>query len=436
MNDKKETNDKFKAKKPFKAKKEVKERKDTTTIRDQKWYFASCPTGMEELLLEELNAYSCSNFQQFIGGLRFQAKEWNVIEIITNSRLASRVFLEIHQYKFNNDEEHFSLAKDKWWHHIFSVHQTFKISTLFDKDASKFFKNSMVQSLRLKDAIVDSFRENVGTRPNVSKDSADVSILQRIEGVEGQKGWYARMYLDLCGAPLSNRGYRPRGHEAPLRENLAAAMIQASDWDPEKDIFIDVMCGSGTLLIEALYHAAKLPGSWLKLNALIAGSQVYDFQNHTWFKQLDLEQKLMDYAVFLLKEGQARVDALPSGQIFGNDISGKSLNIARASLRYALFPDDLVELSEEDATKLTPFEEAPGIVMSNPPYGERIGQETDLHALYHELGENFKNNFKGYRCYLLTSEPELRKAISLQTSMRKQFFNGGIECRMLKYEIR
>lgn len=423
-------------KRNFKEKKDFKNKTNNRIKKDQKWFFASCPTGMEELLLEELKSFQCSNFQQFIGGLRFQAKNWSVVEVILNSRLASRVFLEIHQYKFMDDEEHFNMAKDKWWHHIFSVNQTFKISTLFDKDASKFFKNSMVQSLRLKDAIVDSFRENVGTRPNISKDSPDVSILQRIEGIEGQKGWYARMYLDLCGNPLSNRGYRPRGHEAPLRENLAAAMIQASDWDSSEDTFIDVMCGSGTLLIEALYQAAKLPGSWLRLNALASGSLVYDFQNHLWFKREDLEQKVMDYAAFLQREGQKRVDDLPAGQFFGNDISEKSLNIARASLRYALFPDDLVEFSSGDATKIEAFEEAPGIVMTNPPYGERLGQEMDLPALYHELGENFKNQFKGYRCYILTSEPELRKAISLQTSMRKQFFNGGIECRLLKYEIR
>ncbi|WP_127716491.1 class I SAM-dependent RNA methyltransferase [Halobacteriovorax sp. HLS] len=430
-------NDQKKFKKPFKEKKKASKKvAPYQSKKDQKWYFASCPTGMEELIQEELKEYGASGFQEFTGGIRFQAKSWNLVEFILNTRLASRVFQEIHQYKFFNDEDHFSMAKDKWWHHIFELNQTFKISTLFDKDASKFFKNSMVQSLRLKDAIVDSFRENVGARPNISKDSPDISILQRIEGIEGQKGWYNRIYLDLCGNPLSNRGYRPRGHEAPLRENLAAAMIQSSDWNSQEDIFIDPMCGSGTLLIEALYQAAKLPGSWLKLNALSSGSTVYDFQNHLWFRKENLDQKLIDYANFLLKEGQARVDELPAGQFFGNDLSDKSLNIARSSLRYALFPDDLVELTQGDATKLMPFEEAPGIVMTNPPYGERIGQETDLVALYHDLGENFKANYKGYRCYLLTSEPELRKAISLQTSMRKVFFNGGIECRMLKYEIR
>ncbi len=172
-------------KRNFKEKKDFKNKTNNRIKKDQKWFFASCPTGMEELLLEELKSFQCSNFQQFIGGLRFQAKNWSVVEVILNSRLASRVFLEIHQYKFMDDEEHFNMAKDKWWHHIFSVNQTFKISTLFDKDASKFFKNSMVQSLRLKDAIVDSFRENVGTRPNISKDSPDVSILVYILSVTG-----------------------------------------------------------------------------------------------------------------------------------------------------------------------------------------------------------------------------------------------------------
>lgn len=401
-----------------------------------KWYFASCPSGMEEMLLEELKKYDCGNFQQFFGGIRFKAETWNAIEFLINTRLASRVYLELHQYKFYKDNDHHSLAKEKWWHHIFSTEQTFKVTTLFDKQASGFFKNSMLMSLRLKDAIADSFRQHLGHRPSISKDNPDISILQRIEAIEGQKGWFNRIYLDLCGNPLSHRGYRPRGHEAPLRENLASAMIQSTDWNKEEDIFIDPMCGSGTLIIEALYLAANLPGSWLKLYGLTLGNKVFAFQNHHWFKKEDFDQRLKDYATDLLAKGDAAIDNIPAGQFYGSDLSTKALHVFRKSMELANFPADLCELEVADALELKPYDEAPGIVVTNPPYGERLGQEEDLRSFYHDLGENFKQNYKGFRCYVLTSDPELRKAISLQTSMRKQFFNGGIECRFLKYEIR
>lgn len=400
------------------------------------WYFASCPSGIEELLLEEIKKYDGDNFQQFTGGIRFKAKQWNVIELIVNSRYASRVYLEVHQYKFNKDNDHFALAKDKWWHHLFSVNQTFKISTLFDKDANRFFKNSMVMSLRLKDAIADSFRQNVGSRPSISKDSPDISLLQRIEAINGQKGWFNRIYLDLCGEALSNRGYRPHGHEAPLRENLAAAMIASTDWNKDEDIFIDPMCGSGTIIIEALYQAADLPGAWLKLHALAKKSLVFSFQDHLWYKREDHQERLEEYAMDLLKKGEEKVNNLPGGQFFGGDISKRALQIFQKSLRLANIPEDLVEMDVVDALELRPYDEAPGIVVTNPPYGERLSQEEDLPKFYHELGENFKANYKGFRCYILTSDQEYRKAISLQTSMRKPFFNGGIECRFLKYDIR
>ncbi|WP_417335360.1 THUMP domain-containing class I SAM-dependent RNA methyltransferase [Halobacteriovorax marinus] len=400
------------------------------------WYFASCPGGLEELLLEEIKKFDGEDFQQFTGGIRFKAKQWNVIELIINSRLASRVYLEVHQYKFEKDSDHYALAKDKWWHHLFSVNQTFKISTLFDRDANKFFNNSMVMSLRLKDAIVDSFRQNVGPRPNISKDAPDISFLQRIEGIKGQKGWFNRIYLDLCGSPLSHRGYRPHGHEAPMRENLASAIIQSTDWNKDEDIFMDPMCGSGTIIIEALYLAANLPGAWIKLLPIVKKSQVFAFQDHLWYKREEHQERLEEYAMDLLKKGEESINQLPGGQFFGSDISNKALSVFRKSMRLANFPEDLVEIHNADALELKPFDEAPGIVITNPPYGERLAQEEDLPAFYHDLGENFKANYKGFRCYVLTSDQEYRKAISLQTSMRKPFFNGGIECRLLKYDIR
>jgi 23S rRNA G2445 N2-methylase RlmL len=242
----------------------------------------------------------------------------------------------------------------------------------------------------------------------------------------------------MCGVPLSHRGYREASFKAPLRENLAAAIILSTDFDPSKDIFTDCMCGSGTLLIEGILMKAKIAPTYLRVRSYIERTvPVFDFLKHPWFladkKSVrlfhEMAQAVYNHSIGALNELQTR-------QFFGFDISERALEATRHHLDNALIDPQIVTLNKRDATKITPMDPPPGIIICNPPYGERMGEEDQLMTLYRNLGENFKQNFKGYRAYVFTSNPLLRKSISLQTSKRHTFFNGNIECRLLKYELR
>lgn len=405
----------------------------------QGYFFASCPKGLEDLLEKEVREQKVEEVEKSRGGVRFKAENKDALHVLLQSRVASRVFKEMHFFPFIDEQDLFEQALKKWWHKIFRLEQTFKINTLFDLDASHFFRNSMLLSQKLKDAIVDQFREELNDRPSVDTKNPDLSFLLRIEAKERGDGWNATVLLDMCGEPLSNRGYRAPGHRAPLRENLAAALVMTTDWDPDKDIFVDPMCGSGTILLEAIMIKAKLPPSYLKVRKQIERNNIKQFAllNHHWFTHdKELKKYFEDELSRIYNFTLETLNELHFNQFFGSDDSYKSLDIARENFKNAYLDPELVTLERADACEVAPQQEAPGVVICNPPYGERLGEEDQLGELYHDFGENLKNNFKGYRGYVFTSRPDLRKRIALQTSERIKFYNGSIECRLLRYELR
>ena len=210
-----------------------------------------------------------------------------------------------------------------------------------------------------------------------------------------------------------------------------------TDFDPSVDLFTDTMCGSGTLLIEAILIRAKVAPTYLKIRQYIEKKvPVFDFLKHPWFivdrKSVRLfeekAQAVYNHSLTALNELQTR-------QFFGFDLTERALETTRAHLYNAHIDPQIVTLNKRDATKITPMDEPPGIVICNPPYGERMGEEEELKNLYKDYGENLKHNFKGFRAYVFTSNPLLRKHISLGTSKRFTFYNGSLECRLLKYDL-
>ena len=407
-------------------------------VFDQPTFFASCPKEIEYLLENEIKAHGITRTSVERGGVSFQCETEQALVVLLNSRIASRVFKEIQIYTIGSERDLYTKAKDKWWDKIFDLKQTFKINTLFDNPTKEHFNNSLIFSQILKDAIVDNFREKFGSRPSVDTENPDITFLLRVEKKAKSALFNARILIDMCGVPLSHRGYREESLRAPLRENLAAAIIMTTDFDAEKDIFTDCMCGTGTLLIEGILIKAKIAPTYLRVRGYIERQvPVFDFLKHPWFlvdkKSVrlfnGLAQEIYNHSLKALNELQTR-------QFFGFDISERALEATRLHLDNALIDPQIVTLNKRDATKITPMDPPPGIIICNPPYGERMGDEDQLVNLYKDLGENLKHNFKGYRAYIFTSNPLLRKSISLQTSKRHSFFNGNIECRLLKYEIR
>lgn len=404
---------------------------------DQATFFASCPREVEHLLEKEIRALGITRIEVEKGGVAFKAEIEQALDVLLQSRVASRVFKELQVYTIASEKDLYARAKEKWWDKVFSVNQTFKINTLFDRETKENFNNSIIFSQLLKDAIADNFREKFGERPSVDTGRPDITFLLRVERKSGTDLYNARILVDMCGEPISNRGYREESLKAPLRENLAAAIIMTTDFDPEKDIFTDSMCGTGTLLIEAILMKAKVAPTYLKIRQFIEKKvPVFDFIKHPWFT---VDRKAVrifeEKAQAIYNHSLAALNELQSRQFFGFDITERAMETTRIHLHNAMIDQQIVTLNKRDATKITPMDDPPGIVICNPPYGERMGEEEELKALYKAYGENLKHNFKGFRAYVFTSNPMLRKEISLGTKSRHTFYNGSLECRLLKYEL-
>ena len=404
---------------------------------DQATFFASCPREVEHLLEKEIRDLGITRIEVEKGGVAFKAEIEQALDVLLQSRVASRVFKELQVYTIASEKDLYARAKEKWWDKVFSVNQTFKINTLFDRETKENFSNSIIFSQLLKDAIADNFREKFGERPSVDTGRPDITFLLRVERKSGTDLYNARILVDMCGEPISNRGYREESLKAPLRENLAAAIILTTDFDPEKDIFTDSMCGTGTLLIEAILMKAKVAPTYLKIRQFIEKKvPVFDFIKHPWFT-VDRKAVRMfeEKAQAIYNHSLAALNELQSRQFFGFDITERAMETTRIHLHNAMIDQQIVTLNKRDATKITPMDDPPGIVICNPPYGERMGEEEELKQLYKDYGENLKHNFKGFRAYVFTSNPMLRKCISLGTASRHTFYNGSLECRLLKYEL-
>lgn len=410
---------------------------DGTKEFDQSTFFASCPREVEYLLEKEIRDLGITRIEVEKGGVAFKAETEQALDVLLQSRVASRVFKELQVYTIASEKDLYARAKEKWWDKIFSVHQTFKINTLFDRETKENFNNSIIFSQLLKDAIADQFREKFGERPSVDTGRPDITFLLRVERKPGTQLYNARILVDMCGEPLSNRGYREESLKAPLRENLAASIVMTTDFDPSKDIFTDTMCGTGTLLIEGILIRAQVAPTYLKIRKYIEKKiPVFDFIKHPWFTVDRKSQRIFEEkAQAIYNHSLGALNELQTRQFFGFDISERALETTRIHLHNAMIDQQIVTLNKRDATKITPMDEPPGIVICNPPYGERMGEEEELKQLYKDYGENLKHNFKGFRAYVFTSNPLLRKEISLGTSKRHTFYNGSLECRLLKYDL-
>lgn len=399
-------------------------------------FLASCPGDIESLLENEIMDFPVDSIKSQPGGISFRCPSQVAIEILLNSRTASKLYKYEDGFAVKNIKDLYNQVYKKWWHRVFDLEQTFKIKTVFDAGAKEHFNNSLAVSQRFKDAVVDQFRDEVGSRPDVEIQNPDVEILLRLSKHPNTFFFQADIYLNMAGAPLSNRGLRKAGHQAPLRENLAAAIIMSTEWKPETECFMDSMCGTGTFLVEAALIKSKLPPSYLKIKSIYENKQPeYAFQNHKWFKE---DPQIQSWFNSLIeskhKEITEKLEASAPLTIYGTDIDPKAIQMAMNTIVDAEL-DDRISIRKADSTTLLPPGDQTGVILCNPPYGQRMGSNEDLENLYYNYGENLKNNFKGFKAYIFTGEPELRKKISLRTSARIPFRNGNIECRLLKYDL-
>jgi len=412
--------------------------KINTPKKDLPTFFASCPRGLEELLEKEIYNQSITETSLKNGGVLFKSSYIKALRVLLTSRIASRVHEQVAQFTIKIEKDIYLQGIKINWTKIFRVEQTFKINTLLDRDSSNRFKNSLILSQILKDAIADQFRSLKFERPDVDTKNADISLLLRIEATNNYNEFSTYIFLDLAGEPLSNRGYRKSRFTAPLRENLAAGIVMHTDWQPDNEAFVDSMCGSGTLLIEAALIKGDIPPSYLKIISYTEKKiKPWAFLNHSKFlADIRIQAEFKNLIHQLYTESRNKLVKFKNTKFYGFDIDPKALEITKENIANARLPETLFELKKIDATIAPPPISGPGVVVCNPPYGERMDEELEnLKILYHEYGENLKKNWKNYKAYLFTGIPELRKNISLQTSKRIQLYNGNIECRLFRYNL-
>lgn len=377
-------------------------------------FFATCPLGLEALLAEELRSLAATDVKETRAGVAFTGELAIGYAACLWSRLASRILLALATFEAPSPEALYAgVRKLNWARHLDADGTLAVDANVWDSAIT----HSRYAALKIKDAIVDQFREASGRRPSVDTARPDVRLNLHLERN------VATLSLDLAGESLHRRGYRTEAGEAPVKENLAAAILLRAGWPKvaaAKGALVDLMCGSGTFLIEAAMIAADIAPGLLR----------------PYFGFLRWRQH--DGAAWqaLLHEARARREAglarLPP--IRGYDADARAIRIARDNIARAGL-ERYVTVSQRRLDACTPEPVAAGLVIVNPPYGERLGEAPELPALYRELGLQLKKNFPGWRAAVFTASPELGKAIGMRACRMHTLWNGAIECRLLHFEI-
>lgn len=369
-------------------------------------FFATCPRGLEALLAEELLGLGAEAVEPVQGGVGFTGPFELCYRVNLHTRLASRVLWRVGGGEYFDEEDvyHGTLSID--WPKFFALQQTIMVKVTAQRSPLKSLE---YVTLKIKDAVCDRFREATGERPSVDTREPGVRIHAYLTAD------VCTLYLDTSGAALFKRGLRKQAGLAPLNENLAAGMIVLSGWQPGEPFF-DPMCGSGTLLMEAALMALNIaPGSERRFGF----EQLIRFDADQW-------QTVHDAA-------RAQQRPLTPQPIFGRDLFGSSLDDARVNIAAAGL-EGVIELKQGNVLEV-PAPAAAGVMVTNPPYGVRIGEQSELAEFYPRLGDWLKRRCTGWRVYILSADMALPKLIRLHASRRTPLYNGALECRLFEYRM-
>ncbi len=364
--------------------------------------------GLEEPLNKELSGIGAQNITNLNRAVECDGDEELLYRILMYSRLALRVLLPVKQGKIANEDELYDFGRSVNWHEYISLKKTFAIDcvTFHDK-----MNHNIYLSQRFKDAIVDQYRDTFGLRPDVNPKDPDVLLNLHLDA-SGQ----VTVSLDASGKSLNRRGYRISGGEAPLNEVLAAGIIDLSGWDPETP-FVDPMCGSGTLLIEAAIKAKnKAPG------LIHDGFGIF---NWPYFRKA-LWKKIHNEAF-----NKVRTDV---DWIYGCDISKKAVAIASQNIKKVRFAKN-ISIKNSPMNRFH-YPEPPASIVTNPPYGKRVSDQNYLQKLYDELPGLLKYKTPGYKVSLFTADPDMKKNLKLKEEFSVPLMNGNIPSELVQYSIR
>ena len=402
-------------------------------------FFAPCPRGLESALAEELREIAAmpgmaalapfAVHQEVPGGVNFSGEMAAAYAVNLHSRIASRVLMRVAARGYRHEDDIYTLARGVRWEQWFSPDESLRVDITSHKSP---LRSLNFTALRVKDGVCDAMRERLGARPSVDTVSPDVRIYAHLTERD------CTLYLDTTGEPLFKRGWRTEKGEAPLKENLAAGILRLAGWVPGQTFrpFYDPMCGSGTFLVEAAQVALGIaPG----------GSRSFAFE---WLKGMDTK------AWQKLKADAQRARMLASAdelQVVGSDISTDMLAITRANWERAGLPGE-ARTKQVDARFVQPPYDEPGLLLMNPPYGERIAvrgqrrapedeqprdevEEAAANQFASAFATTLKQHFAGWQVWVFTGDLGFPRRLRLKESRRTPLYNGNIECRLFRFDM-
>ena len=369
-------------------------------------YFATCPRGLEALLQAELQVVGAKDIKPTDGGVGFAGDLSVCYAANLHSRIATRILMQAGCGSYATEDDLYEAAYQLNWPNWFDVKHDFMVKVTGVKCPLKSLEFA---TLRIKDAVCDKFRQVVDARPYIDTKTPAVRIHAYLTADA-----YV-YYVDTSGDALYMRGNRKASIEAPLRENLAAGILQLSGWQAGQAL-LDPMCGSGTFLLEASMIALNIaPG--IKRN--FGFEKLKNFESDAWKKITNTALKNVKPVTFQ--------------KIYGSDSDLRAVRIAKQNLEEAGLID-AVQLSHVNITEVIPPADS-GVLVANPPYGVRIGEDEELAALYPKMGEALKRKFAGWNTYFLTNDLRLPKLMRLTPSKRTPLFNGPLECRLFEIKM-
>jgi len=362
--------------------------------------------GLEPVLADELKSIGASEIQIVNRAVAFKGDQKVLYKANYYCRTALRILVPIKSFTVTNQEELYQEISKISWDEYMEATDTLAIDSVI---TASEFTNSMFVSLKAKDAIVDQFRNKYSIRPSIDLDHPTLRVNIHIFKET------CTVSLDSSGSSLHKRGYRGIATKAPLNEVLASGLILLSGWD-KKSPFVDPMCGSGTIVIEAALIAKNYPAGYFR--------KEFGFEKWKNFNR-DLWEDI-------ILEGEKNIISTDT-IIRGSDNARSSVRIAKENVRDAGLRD-VVEIEAMDFTESQPPQSA-GVVIMNPPYGERLDKDEDIFGLYKSIGDTLKSKYEGYDAWVLSSNIDALKSIGLRHSRRITVFNGPLECKFVKFEM-
>ncbi len=369
----------------------------------------TCPKGITPYLKEELEELGFPIVKERLAGIETKGSLIDCMKLNLTLSTAHRVHYMLKEFKASNAEEVQKKLSTIPWERYIDKYGYVSITSFINNPT---ITNDQFANLMVKDAIVDRIRQRRGARPDSGSDLTKTVVFLFWKGND------AAIYLDTSGESISRRGYRTNSHTAPMQETLAAAIIKASKWKPGQH-FINPMCGSGTLAIEAALMALKRAPGLLRPNYGI--KHILGFDEEKWNElRSELKQdSLKDFPEY--------------SRILATDIDARAIEAAKKNAKTAGV-DHLIEFTQCDFRD-TEVPYGDGVVVFNPPYGERIGHDQALEGLYKTIGDFFKQDCSGKWGYVFTGNFDLAKKVGLRTNQRIELYNSTIECRLLEYEL-